>query len=182
MKTLKLSIPFEERMPPLEAVLRLLLNPACGQFSGALFSIAFFVGIAQSLHILFTGAREKTMFKAAQMASETSFRVLSYAFFLSENDFSDADASLEFVRSASRNELVVRLFYSLAMLIVLFAFGFVWTFGLLFQFLAVLFTGQKVKALHELGESFAKYNARFAAYAFAGTDERPPIIPQKLGD
>ncbi len=79
---------------------------------------------------------------------------------------------------ASRRELIIRLFWSLLMAIVLAVFHFVGFFVWLVQFASILLRGRRSDTLQNFMVAYARYEARYSAYACMATDERPPIIPE----
>ncbi len=85
---------------------------------------------------------------------------------------------ITYSEKASRLELVVRFFWMIPTVIVMFFLGIIFYIGIILQWLHILFLGKRQKTLHGLIFKFEAYAAKVKAYVMLLTDEKNPILPE----
>jgi len=81
-------------------------------------------------------------------------------------------------RKASRMELLIRIFYSIAISIVLMLYGFFAGICIIIQWFVVLFLGHRNRELSDFIRGYLEYQVHVFAYVNLMTDERPGIMPR----
>jgi DNA-directed RNA polymerase subunit RPC12/RpoP len=87
---------------------------------------------------------------------------------------------LNYEENASRVELIVRIFYSIVLLIVLSLYGIVSGICYYIQWILILILGKRFESINNIIVGYIKYNIQILSYVNLITDERPGIGPKKL--
>ncbi len=82
-----------------------------------------------------------------------------------------------FEREARRLELLVRIFYSIAIAIVMMVYGIIAGICLVIQWLVILILGRRNRDLSEFIRGYLEYQVHVLSYTSVMTDERPGIMP-----
>lgn len=85
-----------------------------------------------------------------------------------------------FEEKASRIELIVRFFYSIAIAIVMMVYGFIAQICMFFQWFIILFLGRRSKSLSDFIKGYLEYHVHVLSYVSWMTDERPGIMPKTV--
>ena len=86
----------------------------------------------------------------------------------------------EFEQPARRIELLVRIFYSIAVWILLWAYGIIARICLFIQWFVILILGRRNDGLSDFIKGFLEYYVHVMSYICWMTDERPGVIPKKV--
>jgi hypothetical protein len=78
---------------------------------------------------------------------------------------------------AGRIELLVRIFYSIAIAIVLFVYSFIASICMFIQFFVILVLGRRNRGLAEFVQGYCEYQVHVLSYVSFLTDRRPGIMP-----
>ena len=89
-------------------------------------------------------------------------------------------SQISYKEKASRLELFVRIIYAIPIVIVLWIFSFLAGLAQLILWFHILILGRRHKALGNFIKAYVTYVFRARAYLDLVTDERPPIIPEKV--
>jgi len=81
---------------------------------------------------------------------------------------------------ARRLELLIRIVYSIAIVIVLAVYGFVAEICLLIQWFVILLLGRRSEGLSNFVKGYLKYFVHEISYYYWMTDERPGILPKPV--
>ena len=82
-----------------------------------------------------------------------------------------------FEREARRWELLVRIFYSIAIGIVLFVYGLIAFICMFIQWFVILILGRRNMDLSEFIRGYLEYQVHVLSYTSWMTDTRPGIMP-----
>ena len=85
-----------------------------------------------------------------------------------------------FERQARRVELLVRIFYSIAIAIVLFVYGFIAGILMIIQWFVILILGRRNEGLSDFIKGYLEYHVHVLSYTSWMTDERPGIMPKTV--
>lgn len=85
-----------------------------------------------------------------------------------------------FEEPARRIELLVRIFYSIAVRILLWAYSIIAGICLFIQWFVILIFGRRNDGLSDFIKGFLEYYVHIMSYVYWMTDERPGIIPKKV--
>jgi hypothetical protein len=85
-----------------------------------------------------------------------------------------------FEQPARRLELLVRIFYSIAIAIVLFIYGLIAGIVLIIQWFVILILGRRSEGLSDFARGFLEYHVHVLSYINWMTDERPGIMPKSV--
>jgi len=89
-------------------------------------------------------------------------------------------SSIIYKEKASRLELLVRIIYAIPIAIVLWLFGILVGVAQIILWFHILFLGRRHKTLSNFVKIYITYLFRVHAYLNLVTDERPPIIPERV--
>jgi len=81
-------------------------------------------------------------------------------------------------RDAGRIELIIRIFYSVAINLVLGVYGFLASICLLIQWFVILILGRRSESLSNFVKGYLEYFVSVQSYLKWMTDERPGIMPK----
>jgi hypothetical protein len=81
---------------------------------------------------------------------------------------------------ARRWELLVRIFYSIAIAIVLIVYGFIAGILMFIQWFVILFLGRRSKGLSDFIQGYLEYYVHVISYTSWMTDKRPGIMPKAV--
>jgi K+-sensing histidine kinase KdpD len=76
---------------------------------------------------------------------------------------------------ASRAEVIIRIFYTIIAMIILWIFGIAVAILIILNFFTCLILAARIAP--EFIASYIKQLSRVMAYAYFVTDERPPLVP-----
>jgi hypothetical protein len=82
-----------------------------------------------------------------------------------------------FEREARRWELLVRIFYSIAIAIVMMVYGIIAGICLFIQWFVILVLGRRNQDLSEFIRGYLEYQVHVLSYTSVMTDKRPGIMP-----
>lgn len=85
-----------------------------------------------------------------------------------------------FEQPARRIELLVRIFYSIAVWILLWAYGIIARICLFIQWFVILILGRRNDGLSDFIKGFLEYYVHVMSYIYWMTDERPGVVPKKV--
>jgi hypothetical protein len=80
-------------------------------------------------------------------------------------------------RNARRLELLVRIFYSIAIAIVLMVYGFIAGIIMIIQWFVILVLGRRSEGLSDFIRGYLEYYVHVLSYTSWMTDTRPGIMP-----
>ena len=89
-------------------------------------------------------------------------------------------SQISYKENASRLELFVRIIYAIPISIILWLFSFLAGLVQIILWLHILILGRRHKTLSNFIKAYITYLFRVRAYLDFVTDERPPIIPEKV--
>ncbi len=89
-------------------------------------------------------------------------------------------SKITYKEKASRLELLVRIIYAIPIAVVLWIFGILAGLAQLILWFNILIFGKRHKLLHNFVKMYITYLFRVHAYLNLLTEERPPIIPEKV--
>lgn len=89
-------------------------------------------------------------------------------------------SSIVYKERASRLELIIRIIYAIPIAIVLWLFGILAGIAQFILWFHILFLGRRHNALSNFVKMYITYLFRVHAYLNLVTDERPPIIPERV--
>ena len=81
---------------------------------------------------------------------------------------------------ASRIELIIRIFYSIAIGIVMWVYGLIASICMFFQWFVILFLGRRNKSLSNFIKGYLEYHVHVLSYISWMTDIRPGIMPKTV--
>ncbi len=81
---------------------------------------------------------------------------------------------------AKRLELLIRIFYSIAIGIVLIVYGFIAGILMIIQWFVILFLGRRNQGLSEYIKGYLEYYVHVLSYTSWMTDTRPGIMPRPV--
>ena len=82
-----------------------------------------------------------------------------------------------FEREARRWELLVRIFYTIAIAIVMMVYGFIAGICLIIQWFVILILGRRNEELSGFIKGYLEYQVHVMSYTSVMTDTRPGIMP-----
>ena len=82
-----------------------------------------------------------------------------------------------FEREARRWELLVRIFYTIAIAIVMMVYGIIAGICLIIQWFIILILGRRKQDLSEFIRGYLEYQVHVLSYTSVMTDKRPGIMP-----
>ncbi len=85
-----------------------------------------------------------------------------------------------FERPARRVELLVRIFYSIAIWIVMIVYGFIAGILMIIQWFVILILGRRNEGLSDFIKGYLEYHVHVLSYTSWMTDERPGILPKPV--
>jgi hypothetical protein len=80
--------------------------------------------------------------------------------------------------NARRWELLVRIFYSIAIAIVLMVYGFIAGIVMFIQWFVILILGRRSEGLSDFIRGYLEYHVHVLSYTSWMTDKRPGIMPK----
>ncbi|MCU0630217.1 MAG: DUF4389 domain-containing protein [Methanoregulaceae archaeon] len=80
--------------------------------------------------------------------------------------------------TARRWELLVRIFYSIAIAIVLMVYGFIAGILMIIQWFVILVLGRRSEGLSDFIRGYLEYHVHVLSYTSWMTDKRPGIMPK----
>jgi hypothetical protein len=83
-------------------------------------------------------------------------------------------------RTARRWELLVRIFYSIAIAIVLMVYGFIAGILMIIQWFVILILGRRSEGLSDFIRGYLEYYVHVLSYTSWMTDKRPGIMPKSV--
>ncbi|MDI6888325.1 MAG: DUF4389 domain-containing protein [Methanocellales archaeon] len=83
-------------------------------------------------------------------------------------------------RDASRIELIIRIFYSMAIGLVLGIYGLLANICLFIQWFVILILGRRNESLSNFVKGYLEYFVSIQSYLNWMTDERPGIMPKAV--
>jgi len=81
---------------------------------------------------------------------------------------------------ARRWELLVRIFYSIAIMFVMFVYGIIAGILMIIQWFVILILGRRNKDLSEFIRGYLEYHVHVLSYTSWMTDSRPGIMPKAV--
>ncbi len=81
---------------------------------------------------------------------------------------------------ARRLELLVRIFYSIAIAIVLMVYGFIASIVMFIQWFVILILGRRSEDLSDFISGYLEYYVHVLSYTAWMTDKRPGIMPKSV--
>jgi hypothetical protein len=82
--------------------------------------------------------------------------------------------------NARRWELLVRIFYSIAIAIVMMVYGFIAGITMIIQWFVILFLGRRSEGLSDFIKGYLEYHVHVLSYTSWMTDKRPGIMPKPV--
>jgi hypothetical protein len=83
-------------------------------------------------------------------------------------------------RKARRWELLVRIFYSIAIAIVIMIYGFITAIIMIIQWFVILILGRRSEGLSDFIRGYLEYYVHVLSYTSWMTDTRPGILPKPV--
>lgn len=83
-------------------------------------------------------------------------------------------------RDASRIELIIRIFYSVAINLILGVYGFLASICLFVQWFVILILGRRSESLSNFVKGYLEYRVSILSYTNWMTDKRPGIMPKAV--
>ena len=103
------------------------------------------------------------------------------------NSNSDIDIKKEsfprlfvYEHDARRWELLVRIFYSIAIMVVMFVYGIIAGILMIIQWFVILILGRRNRDLSEFIRGYLEYHVHVLSYTSWMTDTRPGIMPKSV--
>jgi hypothetical protein len=97
---------------------------------------------------------------------------------------SDTEESISqlftYEHTARRWELLVRIFYSIAIAIVLMVYGFIAGILMIIQWFVILVLGRRSQGLSDFIRGYLEYHVHVLSYTSWMTDKRPGIMPRPV--
>ena len=97
---------------------------------------------------------------------------------------SDTEKSISqlftYEHTARRWELLVRIFYSIAIAIVLMVYGFIAGILMIIQWFVILVLGRRSQGLSDFIRGYLEYHVHVLSYTSWMTDKRPGIMPRPV--
>ncbi|MEI7434047.1 MAG: DUF4389 domain-containing protein [Methanomicrobiales archaeon] len=97
---------------------------------------------------------------------------------------SDAEETMPrlftYEHTARRWELLVRIFYSIAIAIVLIVYGFIAGILMFIQWFVILILGRRSEGLSDFIRGYLEYHVHVLSYTSWMTDKRPGIMPKSV--
>jgi hypothetical protein len=81
---------------------------------------------------------------------------------------------------ARRWELLVRIFYSIAIGIVMFVYGLIAGIVMIIQWFVILILGRRNEGLSDFIRGYLEYHVHVLSYTSWMTDKRPGIMPKPV--
>ncbi|MEI6294173.1 MAG: DUF4389 domain-containing protein [Methanomicrobiales archaeon] len=81
---------------------------------------------------------------------------------------------------ARRWELLVRIFYSIAIAIVMMVYGFIAGIVMIIQWFVILVLGRRSEGLSDFIRGYLEYHVHVLSYTSWMTDARPGIMPKQV--
>ena len=85
-----------------------------------------------------------------------------------------------FEHDARRLELLIRIFYSIAIAIVLMVYGFIAGILMIIQWFVILILGRRNQGLSDFIRGYLEYYVHVFSYTSWMTDTRPGIMPKPV--
>ena len=85
-----------------------------------------------------------------------------------------------FEHKARRWELLVRIFYSIAIAIVLIIYGFIAGILMFIQWFVILVLGRRSEGISDFIRGYLEYYVHVLSYTSWMTDKRPGIMPKSV--
>ena len=85
-----------------------------------------------------------------------------------------------FEHKARRLELLIRIFYSIAIAIVMFVYGLIAGILMFIQWFVILILGRRSEGLSDFIKGYLEYHVHVLSYTSWMTDERPGILPKSV--
>jgi amino acid permease len=85
-----------------------------------------------------------------------------------------------FEREGRRLELLVRIFYSIAIAIVLWVYGLIAGICLIIQWFVILILGRRNEDLSNFIRGYLEFYVHVLSYVYWMTDRRPGIMPRTV--
>jgi len=82
--------------------------------------------------------------------------------------------------NARRWELLVRIFYSIAISIVMMVYGFIAGIVMFIQWFVILILGRRSEGLSDFIRGYLEYHVHVLSYISWMTDKRPGIMPKTV--
>jgi len=83
-------------------------------------------------------------------------------------------------RKARRLELLIRIFYTIAIAIVMFIYGLIAGILMIIQWFVILILGRRSEGLSDFIKGYLEYHVHVLSYTYWMTDERPGILPKTV--
>jgi len=97
---------------------------------------------------------------------------------------SDSEETLSqlftYEHKARRWELLVRIFYSIAIAIVLLVYGFIAGILMFIQWFVILILGRRNEGISDFIKGYLEYHVHVLSYISWMTDKRPGIMPKSV--
>jgi hypothetical protein len=87
---------------------------------------------------------------------------------------------LTYKENASRIELIVRIFYTLVLVIVSYFYALLTGLCMCIQWIVILILGRRIEDINGIITGYVKYRIQYISYVYLITDERPGIGPKYL--
>jgi len=81
---------------------------------------------------------------------------------------------------ARRWELLVRIFYSIAIAIILMVYGFIAGILMIIQWFVILILGRRSEGLSDFIRGYLEYHVHVLSYTSWQTDIRPGVMPKSV--
>ena len=187
MDTVRYSPLFEESASRIELIVRFVWAVPLGIGLFFLGLLSEYILIPANLLLaLLLGKRFEGLAKFIHNFVLThSFNSFSYLFLLTDErapilptQMATTRFDYVFNEPASRLEVLIRILYLIPMFIVSGILLLIFEFAYALQWLIILVTGRRNKAIWDYESLTLRYNLELAYYGTGLTDERPAIIPQ----
>jgi Domain of unknown function (DUF4389) len=99
---------------------------------------------------------------------------------MDENETTTMNQLFVFEHDARRWELLVRIFYSIAIAIVLLVYGFIAGILMIIQWFVILVLGRRSAGLSDYIKGYLEYYVHVLSYTSWMTDKRPGIMPKTV--
>jgi hypothetical protein len=109
--------------------------------------------------------------------------MLSYRFENMVNIMSDSEKTTQlftYEHDARRLELLVRIFYSIAIAIVMLVYGFIAGILMFIQWFVILILGHRNEGLSDFIRGYLEYHVHVLSYIYWQTDIRPGVMPKSV--
>jgi len=97
-----------------------------------------------------------------------------------DENVNDIKQLFVYEHDARRLELLIRIFYSIAIAIVMLVYGFIAGILMIIQWFVILILGKRSDGLSDFIKGYLEYHVHVLSYTSWMTDKRPGIMPKTV--